>query len=119
MTALMLMSDTTTLAARQAAVWLPWIVGAVCLATSYALLSPDDRVVSDPWRDYGALHLPLREFVREELLAGRLPLWTSYFGCGQPLHAGQQASLCYPLLTPLVILCGANYGLKVGLLLHL
>ena len=98
---------------------LPFALGVVCLAPFVRLLLPGDSIVSDPWRDYGALHLPLSEFAREELLAGRLPLWNPYLGCGQPLHAAQQASLCYPLATPLVVACGANGGLKLSLFAHL
>ena len=98
---------------------LPFALGVVCLAPFVRLLSPGDAIVSDPWRDYGALHLPLSEFAREELVAGRLPLWNPYVGCGQPLHAAQQASLCYPLATPLVVACGANGGLKLSLFAHL
>jgi len=91
----------------------------VCIAPFVGLLASGDSIVSDPARDFGSLHLPLTEFAREELLAGRLPLWNPYVGCGQPLHAAQQASLCYPLATPLVVACGANWGLKLSLFAHL
>jgi hypothetical protein len=69
--------------------------------------------------DFVSYQLPVREYARAEMLAGRFPLWVSYLGCGLPLHAGQQASLCHPLLTPLVLACGAEYGLKLCLFLHL
>ncbi|HVC93211.1 MAG TPA: YfhO family protein [Pirellulales bacterium] len=91
----------------------------VCTAPFVGLLASGDSIVSDPARDFGSLHLPLAEFAREELLAGRLPLWNPYVGCGQPLHAAQQASLCYPLAMPLVVACGANWGLKLSLFAHL
>ncbi|MGH7194814.1 MAG: hypothetical protein ACREJM_14960, partial [Candidatus Saccharimonadales bacterium] len=97
----------------------PLAVGAVSLAPFVRLLYPGDEIVSDPWRDYGALHLPLAEFAREELFAGNMPLWNPYVGCGHPLHAAQQAGLCYPLSTPLIVALGANRGLKVCLFAHL
>jgi hypothetical protein len=97
----------------------PLVIGVICLAPFARLLNPSDEIVSDPWRDYGALHLPLAEFAREELLAGQMPLWNPYVGCGHPLHAAQQASLCYPLVTPLVMALGGNLGLKVSIFAHL
>jgi len=98
---------------------IPLALCIVCVAPFVGLLAAGDSIVSDPARDFGSLHLPLAEFAREELLAGRLPLWNPYVGCGQPLHAAQQASLCYPLATPLVVACGANWGLKLSLFAHL
>lgn len=97
----------------------PLAVGAVCLAPFLRLLIAGDEIVSDPWRDYGALHLPLAELAREELLTGKMPLWNPYVGCGHPLHAAQQAALCYPLSTPLFVALGANLGLKVCIFMHL
>jgi hypothetical protein len=94
-------------------------IGVVCLLPFVRLLYPGDEIVSDPWRDYGGLHLPLAEFAREELLAGNMPLWNPYVGCGHPLHAAQQAALCYPLSTPLIVALGANRGLKVCIFAHL
>jgi hypothetical protein len=92
----------------------------LCLLPFLRLLLPGDLVVTDSvFCDYGSYQLPVREFARAEFLSGRFPLWTPYLGCGMPLHAGQQASLCHPLLTPFVLLFGANYGLRAGLVLHL
>lgn len=100
--------------------WLAPIVACVCLAPFTPLLLPDDRVITDnSFCDYGSFQLPIREFAREEFLAGRFPLWIPYIGCGTPLHAGQQASLCHPILTPLVLLLGANHGIKVSLFVSL
>lgn len=99
--------------------FVPWAVGAVCLAPFVPLLTRQDAVVSAANRDYAVMHLPLAEFARGELLAGRLPLWNPYLACGQPLQAAQQAMLFYPLLTPVCVLCGANGGLKLALFAHL
>jgi hypothetical protein len=41
--------------------------------------------------------LPWYEFSAYELHHGRLPLWDPYTFGGQPLHAGMQASLAYPV----------------------
>ncbi|HVA50854.1 MAG TPA: hypothetical protein VNH11_31210, partial [Pirellulales bacterium] len=99
---------------------LPAVVATICLAPFTPLLLPDDRVITDSiFCDYGSFQLPIREFARQEFLSGRFPLWIPYLGCGTPLHAGQQASLCQPILTPLVLLLGANHGIKVSLFVHL
>lgn len=100
--------------------WLPVLTAAVCLAPFAALLAPDDRVITDSiFCDYDSFQLPIREFAREEMLSGRFPLWIPYLGCGMPLHASQQASLCQPILTPFVLLLGANQGIKASLFIHL
>lgn len=96
------------------------IAVAICLAPFTPLLWPDDRVITDyHYSDYGLFQLPIREFAHDEFLTGRFPLWAPYVGCGTPLHAGQQASLCEPILTPLVIAFGASYGIKISLFVHL
>ncbi|HVA47294.1 MAG TPA: hypothetical protein VNH11_13075 [Pirellulales bacterium] len=92
---------------------------AVCLAPFTSLLTRGDAILSDPKRDYNVMHLPLARFAREELLAGRCPLWNPYLACGQPLQAAQQALLFYPLSTPLVMVFGADRGLLISLFAHL
>ncbi len=84
----------------------------------FVFLSSSSIIPPSLYGDYGSLQLPLREFLRSEILAGRLPLWIPYLGCGMPLHASQQASLMYPLLTPFVVLFGANVGIKFSIFLH-
>lgn len=39
-------------------------------------------------------------------------------GCGTPLHASQQAAVAYPLVTPLILIFSANFGLRLSLVLH-
>lgn len=93
------------------------VVGALCLAPFAKLLVPNDRVI--PVGDYVRYQVPVRDFARGELLAGRLPLWIPYIGLGTPIHAAQQGAFCYPLLTPLVLCVGANIGNKLAIFLHL
>ncbi len=93
------------------------LAGALCLAAFVPLVLPDDRVIDQP--DYYSYQLPTREFVKAELLAGRFPLWIPYLGYGLPLHAGQQATICYPLLTPLLLVLPVNYAIRVAVFLHL
>ncbi|HET6880338.1 MAG TPA: YfhO family protein [Pirellulales bacterium] len=96
------------------------MIGVCCLTPFAGLLVPDGRTLPDgPSRDFVLYQLPIREYARREILAGRFPLWIAEIGTGLPLHAGQQASLCHPLLTPLVLVCGALYALNLCLFLHL
>ncbi|HVA48937.1 MAG TPA: YfhO family protein [Pirellulales bacterium] len=90
------------------------------MAPFAALLAGDERVVGG-WNafDVACYQIPVQQFARDEILAGRLPLWLPYLGCGTPLHASQQAALSYPLLMPFVLAAGANDGIKLSLFLHL
>ncbi len=99
--------------------FVPLLMAVACLAPFVPLVTREDAIISGPWRTYAAMHLPLAHFVRDELLAGRLPLWNPYLACGQPLMAAQQAMLFNPLSTPLIALCGANRGLEIAIFLHL
>lgn len=96
------------------------LVGAIFAVRPYFvfLFSTSSVIPDSVYGDYGTLQLPLREFIRNEFLAGRVPLWIPYLGCGMPIHASQQASVTYPLLTPFVILLGANFGIKFSVFIH-
>lgn len=101
---------------------MPIFLGAVSLLPFAGLLLPDDRVIPDSkWLncDYGSFQLPIRQFARDEMLAGRFPLWCPWLACGSPLHATQHGSFCHPILMPSVLLCGAAWGLKLCLFMHL
>jgi len=76
------------------------------LANQFALLEleagrvPANRLLSDP-----AFQMqPWTAFVREELHAGRLPLWNPYNGCGEPLVANYQSALLSPFQWPFYVL---------------
>ena len=96
---------------------LPQIIGGAALLLLLPLAWPDERAILT--HDYLEYQLPVREFARAEMLAGRFPHWMPHLSCGSPLHASQQAALAYPLLTPLVLLLGANLGIRVSLVLSL
>lgn len=101
---------------------IPLLIGLCCLVPFRGLLVPDYRGIPDnPWIncDYGSFQLPIRELAASELRSGRFPLWSPLLACGTPLHATQQGSFCHPLVTPLIALCGAAYGLKLCIFIHL
>ena len=97
-----------------------WGVAIAALAPFAALLLPGDEVLPYyEWSDYTAYHLPVHEFIRQEFLAVRVPLWIPWLGSGTPLHASQQAGVFYPGLTLPLVLFPANYALKLALFIHL
>ncbi len=98
---------------------IPYLIGAICLAPFIQLAAPGDAVLPEnDYADYSTYQLPIREFAREEILAGRFPHWIPWLGCGLPLHASQLGAFCDPLLTPLVLAYGANRGIQLSLFLH-
>lgn len=84
------------------------------------LVMPGEKVLPhSPYSDYETYQLPVREFVRREILEGRFPHWIPHIGAGLPLHAGQQMAVTYPLLTPFVLVFTTNFGIRLSLFLHL
>ncbi|MEW4487330.1 hypothetical protein AB1L42_04570 [Thalassoglobus sp. JC818] len=82
-------------------------------------LLPDDRVIPPTYySDYTTAQLPLREYARDEMLAGRFPLWIPELACGTPLHANMQAGLSDPLVTPSILLFNVSYGLRLSIVVH-
>lgn len=93
------------------------LLGAILAVAPYAVfLLPNDHVIASG--DYTNYQLPAREFARDEIFAGRLPLWCQYLCCGTPMHATQQAGFAYLPVTAAVLLLGANAGLKFNVFLH-
>ncbi len=68
-------------------------------------------------RDTYCDFLPWRQFVREALADGEVPLWNPYSHCGQPFIAHPQRGFFYPL--QFVFLVGPIvWGLKLWLAIH-
>lgn len=82
------------------------------------LLSGDQVLRENLYSDYDSYQRPVRSFLKEELAAGRFPLWNPWIGCGIPIHATGQVSVAYPLMTPILFLTDANRALKASLFLH-
>ncbi len=70
-------------------------------------------------RDIFRLYGPDAWFLREQLLAGELPLWVPFGRLGQPFLATIQSQALYPLRVIPVLLFGPYPGLTVEHLLHL
>lgn len=113
-------SHTDRASATRGSTVIPILVGLLALAPFLPLIAPDDRVIPDgPYCDYGSYQLPVREFARSEFRNRRFPLWIPHLAGGLPLHAGQQAALCDPLLSPLLLVYSANRAIRLSLFLHL
>lgn len=63
--------------------------------------------------------LPWREFVVQELAAGRIPLWNRFSFCGAPFLANMQSCVLYPVDRLIDLALKPAYALTVGLFLHL
>ncbi|MEZ5941218.1 MAG: hypothetical protein R3C18_07495 [Planctomycetaceae bacterium] len=96
-----------------------WFFGFLAVLPYVPLLTSGTQVFSEsPYSDYNSYQLPLREFVQDEFQEGRFPHWIPWIGCGLPMHATQQTGLCYPLLTPLLLVLDANTSIKLAVFLH-
>jgi hypothetical protein len=56
-------------------------------------IKPKNSLLSDPVTQFE----PWREFSKEELLHGRIPLWNDFNGSGAPFFANQQNAIFFPL----------------------
>ena len=69
------------------------------------------------WGDIGLYFTPMQTFLRENLRAGRLPLWNPWIMCGTPYVGNPQTWPLYPV-TALLPLCSASYFLNLTVALH-
>jgi len=67
--------------------------------------------------DLALYFLPELAFLRDELLAGRIPLWNPYVNCGQPFVGNPQTWLLYPS-TLLLLLFSAERTVALSTVLH-
>ena len=105
---------------RRAICSVPVLVGLVAILPYSTLLLTGSMVLADSlYSDYGSFQVPMREFVQSEFFAGRFPHWIPWVACGIPMHATLQTGICYPLLTPLLLVLSANMAIKVSLVLHI
>ncbi len=69
------------------------------------------------WGDIGLYFTPMAGFLRDNLRAGRVPLWNPLIFCGTPYAGNPQAWPLYPV-TALLPFVSAPYFLSVTVALH-
>ncbi|NQT94996.1 MAG: hypothetical protein HQ572_00955, partial [Candidatus Omnitrophica bacterium] len=69
-------------------------------------------------RDIARIFYPTRNFVAQELQAGRIPLWNPYIFCGIPLLANIHSSVFYPLSVIYYFMDVAK-GLSLFIIFHI
>jgi hypothetical protein len=77
--------------------WRTRLVAALVLAAAliafYAPALGDGRFL---YRDTGRMHAPVKQFLGEELRAGRFPSWNPYYGLGMPTVGASVDSVLHP-----------------------
>jgi hypothetical protein len=68
-------------------------------------------------RDIFNYHYPMKWIVRQAILAGELPMWSAYFGSGQPLAANPAYEVFYPMQW-LTLLPDFHYGMTLHIVVH-
>lgn len=92
-------------------------LGALLLAlfsTAWMLLQSPDFFSG---YDYVRMHAFYKAYLRDALLAGRLPLWNPYSGLGRPFLADIEAQALYPP-NLLVVPFGVRAGVALSVFLH-
>jgi len=69
------------------------------------------------WGDIGLYFLPMQGFLRQNLLAGRVPLWNPLILCGTPYVGNPQTWPLYPV-SALLPFVSAPYFLNLTVALH-
>jgi len=69
------------------------------------------------WGDIGLYFLPMQGFLRQNLLAGRVPLWNPLIFCGTPYVGNPQTWPLYPV-SALLPFVSASYFINLTVALH-
>ncbi len=98
-----------------------WFIPAILLAVTLLLVSPElvTRGYIFALGDVPDQFLPWREYVRQEIDGGQIPLWNRFSFCGAPFLANMQSCVLYPLDRLADLVFPAGNALSLGLLLHL
>ena len=70
-------------------------------------------------RDTAVFYYPLSVWIREQLLAGHLPLWAPHVFGGYPIFADGELGLAYPPMLLALLVAPADLALVLMRLLHL
>jgi hypothetical protein len=87
---------------------------AAAFSTAWLLLQKPDFFLG---YDFVRMHVFYKEFFREALLGGRLPLWNPFIGLGRPFQADIETAVFYPP-NWLVLPMGVYWGVALSVLLH-
>ena len=68
-------------------------------------------------RDIYGYHYPMKKIVRDAMLSGELPVWSPFFGAGQPIAANPAWELFYPPQW-LVLLPDFHFGMTLHIVVH-
>ena len=68
-------------------------------------------------RDMYGYHYPMKKIVRDAMMSGELPLWSPYFGGGQPVAANPAWELFYPPQW-LILLPDFHLGMTLHIVFH-
>ena len=68
-------------------------------------------------RDIYGYHYPMKKIVRDAMLSGELPVWSPYFGAGQPIAANPAWELFYPPQW-LILLPDFHFGMTLHIVVH-
>jgi hypothetical protein len=83
-------------------------------STAWLLLQKPDFFLG---YDFVRMHVFYKEYFREALLGGHLPLWNPFIGLGRPFQADIETAVFYPP-NWLVLFMGVYWGVAVSVFLH-
>jgi hypothetical protein len=90
-------------------------LAAAAVATAWMVLQRPNLFLG---YDFLRMHALYKGYLRQAVVAGRLPLWNPYIGLGRPFLADMETATLYPP-SYLVVPFGVAGGLALSVLLHL